>query len=110
LFLASHETVRKPEFPLFHLYIIAPNADFDDASIVLQAVPDLVEGRPEPLIAKISQETLAEMIGATRSRVSHFMNRFRQSGLIDYNGRLEVHSSLLSVVLADQPRVAKSSL
>ena len=68
------------------------------------------EGRPEPLIAKISQETLAEMIGATRSRVSHFMNKFRQSGFIDYNGRLEVHSSLLSVVLADQPRVVKSSL
>jgi CRP/FNR family transcriptional regulator, cyclic AMP receptor protein len=67
------------------------------------------EGRPEPLIAKISQETLAEMIGATRSRVSHFMNKFRESGFIDYNGRVEVHSSLLSVVLADQPRVAKSS-
>ena len=67
------------------------------------------EGRPEPLIAKISQETLAEMIGATRSRVSHFMNKFRKSGFIDYNGRVEVHSSLLSVVLADQPRVAKSS-
>ena len=68
------------------------------------------EGRPEPFIAKISQETLAEMIGATRSRVSHFMNKFRQSGFIDYNGRLEVHSSLLSVVLADQPRIVKSSL
>ena len=67
------------------------------------------EGRPEPLIGKISQETLAEMIGATRSRVSHFMNKFRESGFIDYNGRVEVHSSLLSVVLADQPRVAKSS-
>src|SRR5580704_2573367 len=62
------------------------------------------EGRPEPLIAKISQETLAEMIGTTRSRVSHFMNKFRKSGFIDYNGHLEVHSSLLSVVLAEQPR------
>ena len=68
------------------------------------------EGRPEPLIAKISQETLAEMIGATRSRVSYFMNKFRQSGFIDYNGRVEVHSSLLSVVLAEQPRTVKSSL
>jgi CRP/FNR family transcriptional regulator, cyclic AMP receptor protein len=67
------------------------------------------EGRPEPIIAKISQETLGEMIGATRSRVSYFMNKFRQSGFIDYNGRVEVHSSLLSVVLADQPRVVKSS-
>lgn len=60
------------------------------------------EGRPEPIIAKISQETLAEMIGTTRSRVSHFMNKFRQLGFIDYNGHLEVHSSLLSVVLSDQ--------
>jgi CRP/FNR family transcriptional regulator, cyclic AMP receptor protein len=68
------------------------------------------EGRPEPLIAKITQETLAEMIGTTRSRVSHFMNKFRESGFIDYNGHLEVHSSLLSVVLADQPRTVKSSL
>jgi CRP/FNR family cyclic AMP-dependent transcriptional regulator len=68
------------------------------------------EGKPEPIITKISQETLAEMIGATRSRVSHFMNKFRQSGFIDYNGRVEVHSSLLSVVLADQPRTVKSSL
>jgi CRP/FNR family cyclic AMP-dependent transcriptional regulator len=68
------------------------------------------EGRPEPLIAKITQETLAEMIGTTRSRVSHFMNKFREAGFIDYNGHLEVHSSLLSVVLADQPRTAKSSL
>jgi CRP/FNR family cyclic AMP-dependent transcriptional regulator len=68
------------------------------------------EGRPEPLIAKISQETLAEMIGTTRSRVSHFMNKFRQAGFIDYNGHLEVHSSLLSVVLADQPRTVKPPL
>jgi CRP/FNR family transcriptional regulator, cyclic AMP receptor protein len=66
------------------------------------------EGRPEPLIAKISQETLAEMVGTTRSRVSHFMNKFRKSGFIDYNGHLEVHSSLLSVVLADQPRAVRS--
>ena len=71
------------------------------------------EGRPEPILAKISQETLAEMIGTTRSRVSHFMNKFRQLGFIDYNGHLEVHSSLLGVLLADQPRtvnLAKSHL
>jgi CRP/FNR family transcriptional regulator, cyclic AMP receptor protein len=61
------------------------------------------EGRPEPIIAKVSQETLAEMIGTTRSRVSHFMNNLRRLGFIDYNGHLEVHSSLLSVVLNDQP-------
>jgi CRP/FNR family transcriptional regulator, cyclic AMP receptor protein len=59
------------------------------------------EGRPEPIVAKINQETLAEMIGTTRSRVSHFMNKFRKMGFIDYNGHLEVHSSLLSVVLND---------
>jgi len=63
------------------------------------------EGRPEPIIAKISQETLAEMIGTTRSRVSHFMNKFRELGLIDYNGSIEVHSSLLNVVLHDQPQI-----
>lgn len=62
------------------------------------------EGRPEPILAKISQETLAEMIGTTRSRVSHFMNKFRKLGFIDYNGHLEVHTSLLGVLLADQPR------
>jgi CRP/FNR family transcriptional regulator, cyclic AMP receptor protein len=62
------------------------------------------EGRPEPIIAKISQETLAEMIGTTRSRVSFFMNKFRRLGFITYNGHMEVHSSLLSVVLADQSR------
>ena len=63
------------------------------------------EGRPEPIIAKISQETLAEMIGTTRSRVSFFMNRFRKLGLINYNGQIEVHSSLLNVILHDQPRI-----
>jgi CRP/FNR family transcriptional regulator, cyclic AMP receptor protein len=65
------------------------------------------ESRPEPVIAKISQETLAEMIGTTRSRVSHFMNKFRELGLIDYNGSIEVHSSLLNVVLHDQPQIER---
>jgi CRP-like cAMP-binding protein len=64
------------------------------------------EGRPEPIIAKVSQETLAEMVGTTRSRVSHFMNKFRRLGFINYNGTLEVHTSLLSVVLNDQPHIA----
>jgi CRP/FNR family cyclic AMP-dependent transcriptional regulator len=59
------------------------------------------EGEPEPVLAKISQETLAEMIGTTRSRVSHFMNKFRKLGFIDYNGRIEVHRSLLNVVLQE---------
>jgi CRP/FNR family transcriptional regulator, cyclic AMP receptor protein len=59
------------------------------------------EGKPETVVPKISQETLAEMVGTTRSRVSFFMNRFRAMGFIEYNGGLEVHSSLLSVVLHD---------
>jgi CRP/FNR family cyclic AMP-dependent transcriptional regulator len=63
------------------------------------------EGRPEPIIAKVSQETLAEMIGTTRSRVSFFMNKFRKLGLIDYNGSIEIHSSLLNVVMRDQPQI-----
>ena len=66
------------------------------------------EDKPEPLITKISQETLAEMIGTTRSRVSFFMNKFRKLGFIDYNGGnggIEVHNSLLSAVLHDEPHI-----
>ncbi len=69
------------------------------------------QGAPEPVIAKISQETLADMIGTTRSRVSFFMNKFRKLGFIDYNGGvgynggIEVNSSLLNVVLHDQPQI-----
>jgi CRP/FNR family cyclic AMP-dependent transcriptional regulator len=59
------------------------------------------EGKPEMVIPKVSQETLAEIVGTTRSRVSFFMNRFRKLGFIEYNGGLEVHSSLLSVILHD---------
>ena len=63
------------------------------------------EGQPEPIIAKVSQETLAEMIGTTRSRVSFFMNKFRKLGLIAYNGQIEIHRSLLNVVLHEEPHV-----
>jgi CRP-like cAMP-binding protein len=63
------------------------------------------EGKPEPIIAKISQETLAEMIGTTRSRVSFFMNKFRKLGFIHYNGSIEVHSSLLNLVLHEEPHI-----
>lgn len=59
-------------------------------------------GEPETLIPKISQETLAEMIGTTRSRVSFFMNRFRKLGFLEYNGRIRVHKSLLKVILHDR--------
>ncbi len=65
------------------------------------------EGRPEPIIAKVSQETLADMIGTTRSRVSFFMNKFRKLGFIEYNGHIEIHSSLLNVVLHDHPQLRK---
>jgi CRP-like cAMP-binding protein len=61
------------------------------------------DGQREKVIPKISQEMLAEMVGTTRSRVSFFMNRFRKLGFIDYNGELEIHSSLLNVVLHDSP-------
>jgi len=65
------------------------------------------EGRPEPIVGKFSQETLAEMIGTTRSRVSFFMNKFRKLGFIEYNGKLEVHNSLLNVVLYDKPEIGR---
>ena len=67
------------------------------------------EGRQEPVIAKVSQQTLAEMVGTTRSRVSFFLNKFRQLGFIDYNGHLEVHSSLLNMVLHDTPGITEDS-
>jgi CRP-like cAMP-binding protein len=62
------------------------------------------ESKPQPIIAKVSQEMLAEMIGTTRSRVSFFMNKFRSLGFIDYNGHITVHSALLNVVLHDKSR------
>jgi CRP/FNR family transcriptional regulator, cyclic AMP receptor protein len=63
------------------------------------------QGKPEPIVGRFSQETLAEMIGTTRSRVSFFMNKFRKLGFIEYNGKLEVHNSLLNVVLHDKPEI-----
>jgi CRP-like cAMP-binding protein len=63
------------------------------------------EGSPQPISPNISQETLADMIGTTRSRVSSFMNKFRKLGLISYNGHIEVHNSLLSAVLHEKPQL-----
>jgi CRP/FNR family transcriptional regulator, cyclic AMP receptor protein len=63
------------------------------------------EGIPQPISRNISQETLAEMIGTTRSRVSHFMNKFRKLGFISYNGQIEVHSSMLNAVLHEKPQL-----
>ena len=64
-------------------------------------------GSPQPINPNISQETLAEMIGTTRSRVSFFMNKFRKLGFISYNGKIEVHNSLLSAVLHDKPQIER---
>jgi CRP/FNR family transcriptional regulator, cyclic AMP receptor protein len=68
------------------------------------------EGKPEPIVGKFSQETLAEMIGTTRSRVSFFMNKFRKLGFIEYNGKLEIHNSLLNVILYDRPEIGANTL
>ena len=65
------------------------------------------EGSPQPIIPNISQETLAEMIGTTRSRVSFFMNKFRKLGFISYNGKIEVNNSLLNAVLYDKPEIKR---
>jgi CRP-like cAMP-binding protein len=66
------------------------------------------DGAPQPIDPAISQETLAEMIGTTRSRVSFFMNKFRRLGLISYNGKIEVHNSLLNAVLHDKPDIKRT--
>jgi CRP/FNR family cyclic AMP-dependent transcriptional regulator len=107
---------REHEFSdLFVAYLLARNIRYEEdlvdqlfnssekrlARILLLLAHFGKEGKPEPVVPKISQEMLAEMIGATRSRVSFFMNRFREMGFIHYNGGLHVHSSLLNVVLHD---------
>ncbi|MGA1985769.1 MAG: Crp/Fnr family transcriptional regulator [Candidatus Sulfotelmatobacter sp.] len=100
---------------LFVAYLLARNIRYEEdlvdqlfnssekrlARILLLLAHFGKEGVPETVVPKISQETLAEMIGTTRSRVSFFMNRFRKLGFIHYNGGLKVHSSLLNVVLHD---------
>ncbi len=107
---------REHEFSdLFVAYLLARNIRYEEdlvdqlfnssekrlARILLLLAHFGKEGKPEPVVPKISQEVLAEMIGTTRSRVSFFMNRFREMGFIHYNGGLQVHSSLLHVVLHD---------
>jgi CRP-like cAMP-binding protein len=67
------------------------------------------DGEPQPIIGKITQATLAEMIGTTRSRVSAFMNKFRNLGLIEYNGQIKVHASLLNLLLHDKPELRPSA-
>ena len=107
---------REHEFSdMFVAYLLARNVRYEEdlvdqlfnssekrlARVLLLLAHFGKEGKPEVAIPKISQETLAAMVGTTRSRVSFFMNRFRKLGFIRYNGELEVHSSLLSIVLHD---------
>ena len=113
---------QEPKFSeMFLSYILARNARVEEdlvdqlfnssekrlARLLLLMANFGKEGRPEPIIPKVSQETLAEMIGTTRSRVSFFMNKFRKLGFIEYNGGLEVHNSLLNVVLHDNPSLRR---
>src|SRR6202171_4764938 len=110
----------EPEFSeLFMSYLLSRNSRIEEdlidqlfnssekrlARLLLLLANFGKEGRPEPIVGKFSQETLAEMIGTTRARVSFFMNKFRKLGFIEYNGKLEVHSSLLNMVLHDKPEI-----
>jgi CRP-like cAMP-binding protein len=107
---------QEPEFAeLFTAYLLSRNVRIEEdlvdqlfnsaekrlARILLLLAHFGKDSRPETVIAAVSQETLAAMVGTTRSRVSHFMNRFRKMGFIHYNGGLQVHSGLLTVVLRD---------
>jgi CRP-like cAMP-binding protein len=111
---------KEPEFSeLFMAYLLTRNSRIEEdlidqlfnssekrlARLLLLLANFGKEGRPEPIVGKFSQETLAEMIGTTRARVSFFMNKFRKLGYIDYNGHLEIHNSLLNVVLYDKPEI-----
>jgi len=113
-----------PEFSeMFIAYLLARNSRIEEdlvdqlfnsserrlARVLLLLANFGKEGRPEPIVAKISQETLAEMIGTTRARVNFFMNKFRKLGFIEYNGKLEVHTSLLNMILHDNPEIKKRS-
>ena len=114
---ALHEQIEFAEMFMAHLLArnIRVEADLVDqlfnssekrlARVLLLLANFGKDGKPEPVLAKISQETLAEMVGTTRSRVSYFMNRFRKLGFVEYNGDLKVHSSLLNVVLYDKPQL-----
>jgi CRP/FNR family transcriptional regulator, cyclic AMP receptor protein len=111
---------KEPDFSeLFMSYLLSRNSRIEEdlvdqlfnssekrlARLLLLLANFGKEGRPEPIVGNFSQETLAEMIGTTRSRVSFFMNKFRKLGFIQYNGRLQVHNSLLSVILYDKHEV-----
>jgi CRP/FNR family transcriptional regulator, cyclic AMP receptor protein len=111
---------REPTFSaLFMTYLLSRNSRIEEdlvdqlfnssekrlARLLLLLAHFGKEGRPQPISIDVSQETLAEMIGTTRSRVSFFMNKFRKLGLISYNGKIEVHNSMLNAVLHDKPEI-----
>jgi CRP/FNR family cyclic AMP-dependent transcriptional regulator len=110
----------EPEFSeLFMSYLLSRNSRIEEdlidqlfnssekrlARLLLLLANFGKEGRPERIVGTFSQETLAEIIGTTRSRVSFFMNKFRKLGFIEYNGKIEVHNSLLNVILYDKPEI-----
>jgi len=110
----------EPRFSAFFIaYLLSRNSRIEDdlidqlfnsserrlARLLLLLANFGKEGGGEPIAVTLSQETLAEMIGTTRSRVSFFMNKFRKKGFIDYNGKIEVHRSLLDAVLRDKPQI-----
>src|ERR1700704_3846553 len=110
----------EPKFSAFFIaYLLSRNSRIEDdlidqlfnsserrlARLLLLLANFGKEGGGEPIAVTLSQETLAEMIGTTRSRVSFFMNKFRKKGFIDYNGKIEVHRSLLDAVLRDKPQI-----
>jgi CRP/FNR family cyclic AMP-dependent transcriptional regulator len=110
----------EPEFSeLFMSYLLTRNSRIEEdlidqlfnssekrlARLLLLLANFGKEGKPEPIVGKFSQETLAEMIGTTRSRVSFFMNKFRKLGFIENHGKLELHNAFLNVVLYDKPEI-----
>jgi CRP/FNR family cyclic AMP-dependent transcriptional regulator len=111
---------KEPEFSeLFMSYLLTRNSRIEEdlidqlfnssekrlARLLLLLANFGKDGSPEPIVGRYSQEMLAEMIGTTRSRVSFFMNKFRKLGFIEYNGKLEVHKSLLNMVLHEKPEI-----
>jgi CRP-like cAMP-binding protein len=111
---------REPKFSAFFItYLLSRNSRIEDdlidqlfnsserrlARLLLLLANFGQEGGAQPIAVTLSQETLAEMIGTTRSRVSFFMNKFRKKGFISYNGKIEVHASLLDAVLRDKPQI-----
>ena len=113
---------QEPKFAeLFMFYLLTRNSRIEEdlidqlfnsserrlARLLLLLANFGKQGSPQPINPNISQETLAEMVGTTRSRVSFFMKKFRKLGLISYNGKIEVHSSLLSAVLHDKPQIER---